>query len=175
MGKSCPWYYVGFVCFFHKREATSCTLFPFVICQGHVFAFVVKNRFFCSCFINVYMTKINKISVSVRIIRPAFVILWGIFIINLISENRLNENYYADARFVTLLSTQTSGPVCTICDCQQQKFVRIQWKKSGKIKHYANTPMQYTAIFHGCKNVNFQMKNYNIFLFCSKTLIVGTR
>ena len=32
-------------------------------------------------------------------------------------------------------------------------------------KHYADTPMQYTAIFHGCKNVNFQMKNYNIFLF----------
>ena len=31
--------------------------------------------------------------------------------------------------------------------------------------HYANMPMQYTAIFHGCKNVNFQMKNYNIFLF----------
>ena len=24
---------------------------------------------------------------------------------------------------------------------------------------------QFTAIFHGCKNVNFQMKNYNIFLF----------
>ena len=23
---------------------------------------------------------------------------------------------------------------------------------------YANTPMQYTAIFHGCKNGNFQMK-----------------
>ena len=31
-------------------------------------------------------------------------------------------------------------------------------------QHYANTPMQYTAIFHGCKNVNFQMTNYNIFL-----------
>ena len=30
--------------------------------------------------------------------------------------------------------------------------------------HYENMPMQYTAIFHGCKNVNFQMKNYNIFL-----------
>ena len=29
--------------------------------------------------------------------------------------------------------------------------------------HYANLPMQYTAIFHGCRNVNFQMKNYNIF------------
>ena len=34
--------------------------------------------------------------------------------------------------------------------------------------HYANMSMQYTAIFHGCKNVNFLMKNYNIFLFWSK-------
>ena len=24
-------------------------------------------------------------------------------------------------------------------------------------EHYANTPMQYTAILHGCKNDNFQM------------------
>ena len=42
--------------------------------------------------------------------------------------------------------------------------------------HYANTPILYTAIFHGCKKVNFQMEKYHIFLFlCSKTLIVGTR
>ena len=35
--------------------------------------------------------------------------------------------------------------------------------------HYANMPMQYTAIFHGCKNVIFQMKKYNIFSYlCSK-------
>ena len=40
--------------------------------------------------------------------------------------------------------------------------------------HYANTPMQYTAIFHGCKNVDYQMKNYNIFLIFAQTLIVGT-
>ena len=26
------------------------------------------------------------------------------------------------------------------------------------VSHYANTPMQYTAIFHGRKNDNFQMK-----------------
>ena len=32
-------------------------------------------------------------------------------------------------------------------------------------KHYANRPMQYTAIFHCCKNFNFQMKNYNMFSF----------
>ena len=30
--------------------------------------------------------------------------------------------------------------------------------------HYENTPMQYTAILHGLKNDNFQMKNCDIFL-----------
>ena len=35
--------------------------------------------------------------------------------------------------------------------------------------HYDNTPMQYTAIFHGCKNGNFQMNNCDIFLFLLKT------
>ena len=29
--------------------------------------------------------------------------------------------------------------------------------------HYENTPMQYLAIFHGCKNDNFQMKIFDIF------------
>ena len=38
------------------------------------------------------------------------------------------------------------------------------------ISHYNDTPMLYIAIFHGCKNDNFQMKNYHIFLF----LLVGT-
>ena len=34
--------------------------------------------------------------------------------------------------------------------------------------HYANTSMyKYTAIFHGCKNENFQMKNCDIFLIFS--------
>ena len=39
--------------------------------------------------------------------------------------------------------------------------------------HYANTPMQYIAIFHGCKNVNFQMKNYNIFLIFAQNIDCG--
>ena len=43
-----------------------------------------------------------------------------------------------------------------------------------QLKHYENTPMHHTAIFHGFKYVNFQMKNYNIFLILLKTLIVGT-
>ena len=47
---------------------------------------------------------------------------------------------------------------------------------SQRPTHYANTPMQYTAIFHGCKNVNFQINIFNIFfLFLLKTLIVATR
>ena len=45
-----------------------------------------------------------------------------------------------------------------------------------EIVHYENTPMQYTAIFHGCKNVHFQTNFFLIFfLFLLKTLIVGTR
>ena len=31
--------------------------------------------------------------------------------------------------------------------------------------HHANTPMQYTAIFHGYKNVNFQMIFLYIYFF----------
>ena len=30
-------------------------------------------------------------------------------------------------------------------------------------EHCANTPMQYTALFHGCKNVHFQIKKNLIF------------
>ena len=44
-----------------------------------------------------------------------------------------------------------------------------------KVFHYENMPMQYTAIFHGCKNVNFQMKNILCLSILLKTLIVGTR
>ena len=36
--------------------------------------------------------------------------------------------------------------------------------------HYENTPMQYTAIFHCCKNVNFQMKMFNIFLLFAQNI-----
>ena len=39
--------------------------------------------------------------------------------------------------------------------------------------HYANTPMQYTAIFHGCKNHNFQMKKSAIFLIFSQNIDCG--
>ena len=51
----------------------------------------------------------------------------------------------------------------------QTSFLLYKYRFEGvsfhtEIFYYANTSMQYTAIFHGCKNVNFQMKNYNTFL-----------
>ena len=39
--------------------------------------------------------------------------------------------------------------------------------------HYANTPMYYTASFHGCKNDNFQMKKYGSFLIFAKNIDCG--
>ena len=38
--------------------------------------------------------------------------------------------------------------------------------------HYENTPMQHTAIFHGCKNDNFQLKFSDCFqnIDCGYTL-----
>ena len=39
--------------------------------------------------------------------------------------------------------------------------------------HNENMPMQYNAIFHGCKNVKFQMKNYNIFLIFAQNIKCG--
>ena len=39
--------------------------------------------------------------------------------------------------------------------------------------HYENTPMQYIAIFHGCKNDKFQMKNVDIFLIFAQNIDRG--
>ena len=45
----------------------------------------------------------------------------------------------------------------------------------NEMQHYENMPMQYTAIFHGCKNDNFQLIFFAIFIFLLKTYNVGTR
>ena len=39
--------------------------------------------------------------------------------------------------------------------------------------HYKNTPMHHTAIFHGCKNDNFQMKFFYIFLIFAQNIDCG--
>ena len=53
------------------------------------------------------------------------------------------------------------------------KSIRLYWVNSPESKHYANTPMQYTAIFHGCKNVNFQMNFFNVFLIFAQNIDCG--
>ena len=39
--------------------------------------------------------------------------------------------------------------------------------------HYENTSVQYTAIFHGCKNDTFQMKNWDSFLIFAQNIDRG--
>ena len=39
--------------------------------------------------------------------------------------------------------------------------------------HYENMPMQYKAIFHGCKIDNFQMIFFNIFLIFAQNIDCG--
>ena len=45
--------------------------------------------------------------------------------------------------------------------------------KQFVLSHYENTPMQYTAIFHGCKNDNFQMKKCDNFLIFAQNIDCG--
>ena len=41
------------------------------------------------------------------------------------------------------------------------------------VMHYENTPMQYTAIFHGSKNDNFQIKKVDNFLIFAQNRDCG--
>ena len=45
--------------------------------------------------------------------------------------------------------------------------------EQGDSKHYANMSVQYTAIFHGCKNDNFQMKIFDFFLIFAQNIDCG--
>ena len=40
-------------------------------------------------------------------------------------------------------------------------------------KHYENTPMQYTAIFHGDKNDNFQLQSFGYFHIFAQNICCG--
>ena len=72
-----------------------------------------------------------------------------------------------DARFVVNLLTISSA----VWSYEFTLFTstpHCNEKKKRWLFHYTNI-MQYTAIFHSCKNGNFQMKKCNIFSsFCSK-------
>ena len=57
---------------------------------------------------------------------------------------------------VFLLLIRPSLKICWFTVCQQNQN--------------ASTPMQYTVIFHGCKNDNFQTKNCNFLVHLSRRL-----
>ena len=41
------------------------------------------------------------------------------------------------------------------------------------LSHYENTPMQHTAIFHGCKNDNFQLNLFYYFHIFAQNIDCG--
>ena len=43
----------------------------------------------------------------------------------------------------------------------------------AEMPHYANISVQFTAIFHGCKNGNFKMKKCDIFLTFAQNMDCG--
>ena len=53
-------------------------------------------------------------------------------------------------------------------------FTEISAKSTPfQVGHYANMSVQYTAIFHGCKNGNFQMRKCEIFLIFAQNIDCG--
>ena len=94
--------------------------------------------------------KINVISTSYRDVLHDLYVNWGTkyFQAQIASMGLFNPLFF----FPNVVARNWGG--------------RIMNKKS----HYANTPMQYTAIFHVCKNINFQIKNIIIFSFLIQTL-----
>ena len=77
--------------------------------------------------------------------------------------------HYYRAFLKSFLSTHMIDYV-EACYALSSAYVSTTYPWGGCNLHYANTPMLYTAIFHGCKIVNFQMKNITFFsYFCSKT------
>ena len=81
-----------------------------------------------------------------------------------VSKRRLYCTPYCSVSFVsTILSQKTTGlrPYLTLI----LKSMASQFGGTGKRSdHYANMSVQYTAIFHSCKNLNFQLKKCVIFL-----------
>ena len=49
-------------------------------------------------------------------------------------------------------------------------LICLYWQN---LLHYANMSVQYTAIFQGCKNDNFQMKIFDFFLIFAQHIDYG--
>ena len=62
---------------------------------------------------------------------------------------------------LTIMADDGDGRAKPVAYCFQRSKTKDSLKKIidsfCKTNHYANTPMQYTASFHCCKNDNFQL------------------
>ena len=67
-----------------------------------------------------------------------------------------------------------NGTVKSIITDRSSVVVRLWFSLLRVIvNHYANTPIKYTSIFHGCKNDNFHMKNSDSFLIFAQNIDRG--
>ena len=60
--------------------------------------------------------------------------------------------------------------------CFYEPLAKVSYKQNkleDLIEHYENTPMQYTAIFHVCKNDNFQLKVFDYFHIFAQNIDCG--
>ena len=57
-------------------------------------------------------------------------------------------------------------------DLVPTKYI-LELEAETRTSHYANTPMQHTAIFHGFKNDNFQLKNFAYFHIFAQNIDCG--
>ena len=76
--------------------------------------------------------------------------------------------------FQAICCLETKTNVCVkMSHVKLSISARCSSTESVEMVRYENTPMQYTAIFHGCKNVHFQMKIVNIFLIFAQNIDCG--
>ena len=74
----------------------------------------------------------------------------------------------------TVFTQMTSYIAMTAVRSERQQERWIQPVAALKmVNHYNNTPMEYAAIFKGCKIDNFQLKNLYIFLIFAQNIDCG--
>ena len=78
----------------------------------------------------------------------------------IVSENPLFSLFFS----IEMFSNKTYDGL----ECQM-----LHIKLCGERSHYANMSVQYTAMFHRCKNGNFQINKCNIFLIFAQNIDRG--
>ena len=89
----------------------------------------------------------------------------GLMYTQKVVQQHLLQNEWKDT--YSYLKEQKGLQVNTAPCCQSLRT------RNPYIKHFDNTPMQYTAIFNCCKNGNFQVNNCDSFLIFAQNIDSG--